>query len=97
MRNYSRFKKLLHKTIHQLGSPDYVVLRTGDGHWMAIAGPVLILHTGRIIRPHKDTIEKLWCVIEDVRYRHPQFSWDFMDVISQYVGGRWVNFKWYTE
>ena len=97
MKNYRRFSVVLHRVMHELSIPDYVVLRTGDGHWMAIVGQVMILPSGRIIRPHRDVMSKLWCIIEDVRYKHPRFNWDFMDVISPYVEDKWVNFHWYKS
>lgn len=96
MRQYKKFSRTLSSVRISLNNPDYVVLRTGDGHWMALVGSVLILPTGRIFRLRKEVSMHLWCIVEDVRWRHPRYDWDFMDIISPYVGGRWVNFEWYS-
>lgn len=95
MKKYSKFSSTLRSVRITMNNPDYVVLRTGDGHWMALVGSVLILPTGRIFRPRKEVVRQLWSITEAVRWRPPKYDWDFMDIISPYVGGRWVNFAWY--
>lgn len=95
MKDYKKFSDSFMRCLHKLGTPDYVMLRTGDGHWMALAGSVLVLPTARMYRLPNHVASSLWCIIGDIRYRHPKYSWDFMDILSPYVGGRWVNFEWY--